>query len=154
MITIRNLQPADIAAIHNWPAYPPEFEELDYALRESGWLAEFYNQSDAHIFVAEHKGEIIAFSLLAITGAAKAEFRIALCADKIGLGMGKIITSLTLHEGFSTMNFSRINLIVRKNNARALRLYQQAGFKTTAECDKLVNGKQTSFWEMTIFKPT
>lgn len=153
MITIRKLQPSDLAEIHNWPAYPPEFAELDYALRENGWLAEFHDKPGAQLYVAELAGEVIAFSLLATTGASEGEFRIALRADNIGHGMGKAITGMTLNEGFSTMKLSRINLIVRKNNPRAIRLYHQIGFKKYSECEKIVNGKHVSFLQMTIFKP-
>jgi RimJ/RimL family protein N-acetyltransferase len=154
IITLRRFDSSDLIKIHQWPAYPPEFDELDYALRENGWLAEFHDKPEAQIYVAEQAKEIIAFSLLAKTGKAEAEFRIALRADHIGHGLGKTITAMTLHEGFSTMNLSRINLIVRKNNPRAISLYHQIGFKTYSTCEKTVNGKPTSFWEMAIYKPT
>lgn len=153
MITLRKPDSSDLIKIHHWPAYPPEFEELDYALRENGWLAEFHNKPDARLYIAEQAGEIIAFSLLAKTGKVEAEFRIALHADHIGQGLGKIITSMTLHEGFSTMNLSRIKLIVRQSNTRAISLYHNIGFKTYSECNKIVDGKRVSFWDMTIYKP-
>jgi len=152
-ISMRDLQSSDLIKIHHWPPYPPEFEELDYALRDNGWLAEFHGKADARIFVVEQAGEIIAFSLLAYTGRAEAEFRIALRADKLGQGLGRTITSLTLHEGFSKMNLSRIDLIVRKNNSRAILLYQHVGFKTYSECEKFVNGKKVPFLAMSIFYP-
>lgn len=152
-ISMRRLQASDLINIRHWPAYPPEFAELDYALRDNGWLAEFYGKADAWIFVAEQAGEIIAFSLLAYTGMAEAEFRIALRADKLGQGLGRTITSMTLHQGFAVMHLSRIDLIVRKNNSRAIHLYRRTGFKTCSECEKIVNGKQVTFLAMSIYYP-
>jgi diamine N-acetyltransferase len=154
MITLRRFNSSDLIKIYQWPVYPPEFDELDYALRKNGWLGEFHGKAEAQIYIAEQAKVIIAFSLLAKTGNAEAEFRIALRADRIGHGLGKTITAMTLHEGFSAMNLSRINLIVRKNNPRAICLYQKIGFKTYSACEKIVNGKQISFWEMCIYNPS
>lgn len=154
MLKLRLLATADIPVIHDWPPYPPEFEGLDYALRSNGWLAEFQGKPDTWVYVAQHENEIIAFSSLAKTGTTAAEFRIALRADKIGQGMGKTITCMTLHEGFSSIGLSRIHLIVRKNNFRAMRLYQKIGFRVCAECDKMAAGRLVSFFEMTISRPT
>jgi RimJ/RimL family protein N-acetyltransferase len=157
MISMRSLNSSDLIKIHHWPAYPPEFQELDYALRENGWLAEFHGKPDAWIYVAEQAGEIIAFSLLARDDfhleRGLFERPIALRADKLGQGLGRTITSMTLQQGFSTMNFSRIDLIVRTSNPRAIHLYQQIGFKTCSECEKTVNGKRVNFLAMSIFKP-
>lgn len=47
MIKLRPLAADDVAAIQNWPPYPPDFEDLDYALRSNGWLAEHQNKPDA-----------------------------------------------------------------------------------------------------------
>lgn len=150
MITLHKLLPSDPAEIHNWPSYPAEFAELDYALRHGGWLAEFQDRTDTWIYVAKQADEIIAFSLLALTGVGEAEFRIALRADKIGHGIGKIFCSMTLHEGFSTLGLSRISLIVRKNNARAILLYRDIGFSLSGARVKIANGKSVEFLEMII----
>jgi len=153
MLKLRMLIDADISAIESWPAYPAEFEELDYALRSKGWLAEFHDKPDTWIFIAEHEKESIGFSLLTKTDAATAEIRIALRADKIGQGLGKQITSMTLKEGFSVIGLSRITLIARKNNERAIRLYHSLGFSAFAENKIIVNGKMVEFLEMTISTP-
>ena len=147
-IKLRKYRPADQAVIQNWPAYPAEFAELDYALRSNGWLAEFRDKPDADIYIAEQNLEIVAFSLLAKTAPAEAEFRIAVHPDKIGRGIGRIFTSLTLEEGISTINLSRIHLIVRKNNARAIGLYKQLGFRESGDCVKTINHKTVQFLMM------
>lgn len=123
---------------------------MDYALRTKGWLAEYRNKLNTRIYVADVAGEIIAFTILAKTGEAEAEFRIALRADKLGQGLGRTITTMTLAKGFAELNLACIRLIVRKNNSRAIRLYQRIGFVEFGECLKNVNGKQVCFLEMAI----
>ncbi|WP_273120579.1 GNAT family N-acetyltransferase [Ferrovum myxofaciens] len=75
----------------------------------------------------------------------EAEFRIALRSDKAGQGLGWIVTSETLEKGFDEIGLTRIHLIVRKNNLRAIRLYHRLGFTLRGECHKDVNRKPTHF---------
>ena len=150
MIKLRLIEAADVATINSWPPYPPEFAELDYALRKNGWLDEHRDKPDARLYVAEQAGEIIAFTLLAKTSATEAEYRIALRADKIGQGLGSILTTMTLDKGFKEIKLARIHLIVRKNNPRAIGLYKSLGFAVCGECLLQVNGKQVSFFKMSI----
>lgn len=150
MIALRPLAGADIARIAAWPPYPPEFGELDYALRAGGWLAEFHGKPSARCHVAEENGEAVGFILLSMTGADEAEFRIALRADKLGRGLGEAITRATLELGFSGMGLARIHLIVRKTNPRAERLYRRLGFVATGERRIEVRGRATAFTEMEI----
>ncbi len=147
-ISFRKFNLSDQAKIQAWPPYPPEFAELDYALRSNGWLAEFRDKPDANIYIAEQNQKIVAFSLLAKTATAEAEFRIAVRPDNIGRGIGRIFTSLTLEEGISKINLSRIHLIARKNNARAIGLYKQLGFRECGDCVKTANHKTVQFLMM------
>ena len=141
-----------MATISSWPPYPPEFEELDYALRSNGWLVEYQNKVDARFFAVEYLGELIAFTILSKTGETEAEFRIALRADRIGQGFGRAITNMTLAKGFTAIGLTRIHLIVRKNNHRAISLYKSFGFTVRGECFKSVNGKQVHFQVMELLK--
>jgi diamine N-acetyltransferase len=150
MIELRTLNAVDVVTIQNWPPYPPEFTELDYALRSNGWLAEYRNRPDTWIYIAEQAGEIIAFTTLARTGDTEAEFRIALRADMIGQKLGVIITAMTLDKGFAEFNLACIHLIARRNNPRAIRLYQRLGFTEHGECMMNINGKQVHFLRMEI----
>lgn len=150
MVTLRRLTAGDAAVISRWPVYPPGFEELDYALRENGWLAEYRCRHDTQCFVAEDSGDAVGFTILSKTGEGEAEFRIALRGDKLGQGLGKTITSLTLAQGYAEMELVRIHLIVRKNNPRAIRLYQRLGFTERSECCKNINGKQIHFLVMDL----
>ena len=150
MVTLRELTAGDVALISRWPAYPSGFEDLDYALRANGWLAEYRCTPDTQCFVAETTGDAVGFTILSKTSNAEAEFRIALRADKIGQGLGKTITYLTLAKGFVEMRLDRIHLIVRKNNPRAIRLYQRLGFAERGECLKNINGTNVQFLVMDL----
>lgn len=150
LIHIRNLVPDDIAVIRGWAPYQSEFEDLDYALRENGWLTEFWNKPDTWCFAVEQADDLIAFSILSRTGETEAEFRIALRVDRTGQGYGRAITAMTLAKGFTEIGLSRINLIVRTHNLRAIRLYTRLGFTEQGECFKSINRKQTHFLIMEL----
>ncbi len=150
MLRLRELRACDAKQIRQWPPYPADMEQLDYALREHGWLEECRLQPDTARYAAEDDGELIGFTLLAKTGATEAEFRIALRADKTGLGLGERITRLTLQEGFEHHGLSRIHLIVRKNNLRGIRLYLRLGFADRGECRKAIHGELVEFRSMEI----
>lgn len=135
----------DKQAIALWPAYPEEFRELDYALRENGWLDEFMGKENAWIYVAERDQVPIALSLLAMGEESEAEFRIALHADYLGKGLGRVIARRTLELGFHVHGLRRIHLIVRKNNHRARKLYESMGFQPSGSCMKVVDGCRVEF---------
>lgn len=149
-VRLRPLGAEDVAIVGDWPAYPAEFQALDYALRGSGWLAEFRGRPDAWCYAAEQAGELVAFAILAATAPGEAEFRIALRADKAGRGLGGIVAAGTLEKGFGELGLARIHLIVRKNNHRAIRLYQRLGFVPQGECCKTIDQRPTEFFLMDI----
>ena len=152
MIRLRELRDSDMAEIREWPAYSGDMEQMDYALRDGGWLEEFRNKPEVGCYAAVDGDELIGFSILAGTGPAEAEFRIALRADRTGQGLGGAVTSLTLQKGFAEPGLSRIHLIVRKNNMRGIRLYQRLGFTTSGECLKEIQGIMVDFLAMEIRK--
>lgn len=146
---LRPLQDVDVEEIRGWPSYPGDMAQMDYALRKDGWLDEYRSKQDVAVYAVEDGGELIAFSILAKTGAAEAEFRIALRPDRTGLGFGESITVLTLRTGFAA-GLSRIHLIVRKNNHRGIRLYRRIGFREQGECRKDIQGMPVEFIVMAI----
>lgn len=150
LIRLRPLVAEDAVAIEDWPAYPVEFEDVDYAMRRNGWLAEFRDTPDTWRYAAEQSGELIAFAILAMTAAGEAEFRIALRADKTGRGLGGIVAAGTLASGFGEIGLARIHLVVRQNNRRASQLYQRLGFVRRGECCKTVDRKPTHFYLMDL----
>jgi len=152
MISLRELSDSDVALIRQWPAYPGDMEQMDYALREDGWLDELRAKEGVAVYAATDGDELIGFTILAGTGALEAEFRIALRADKTGLGLGETISSLTLQKGFEGRGLSRIRLIVRKNNTRGISLYRRLGFVECGECRKEIRGAWVEFLKMDIEK--
>ncbi len=147
---LRPLQDADIALIRDWPPYGGDMAQMDYALRESGWLEEFCSKPGVRAYVVEDGAELTAFTILTKTGTAEAEFRIALRADRTGLGLGESITVQTLRIGFEQLQLSRVHLIVRKNNHRGIRLYLRVGFEEEGECWKEIGGVPVDFLVMGI----
>jgi diamine N-acetyltransferase len=149
MITLRPLRESDRAEIRSWPPYPPAFADLDYSLREGGWLDSFSSDTTA-IYGAEDDSRLVGFSLLSRENGKLPEVRIALHPERVGQGLGKMVMLLTLAEGFSRPDIPAIQLIVRKNNLRAQRLYQSLKFRNTGECTKDVHGKSVEFYRMEI----
>lgn len=150
MPALRALRESDVTEIKGWPPYPGDMEQMDYALREKGWLEKCRSRSDAFVYAVEDGDELIGFTILLKTDAAEAEFRIALRADKTGLGLGESVTFQTLQMGFEDHGFSRIHLIVRKNNSRGKKLYQRIGFVDRGECCKDIQGVPIDFRLMDI----
>lgn len=154
MITLRPLQNDDVPAIKSWPQYPPEFAELDYCLRDGGWLDEYRGKPGTIILAAMDEGDIIGFSLLSRDGPGKKEFRIALHPAQIGNGAGRVILRRTLEYCFADMTISSVRLIVRKNNLRALALYASFQFQPAGECIEEILGKPVEFFRMEIDRRT
>jgi len=150
MISLRPATPVDRAAIKQWPPYPPEFQDLDYALRDGGWLDEYAGRTGAEILIADDNGKIVGFSIIKREPGGSAEFRIALHPGLLGQGMGKTVAGLALAHGFSDPETRIIRLIVRKNNPRAKRLYGRLHFQTAGECVEEVQGRPVEFYRMEI----
>ncbi len=150
MIRLRPITAGDIAAIKQWPHYGPGFEQMDYCLRDNGWLDEFADRPDAVTFAAEQDGQVIAFSLLNKTSAEKAEFRVALHPDRVGKGLGATVTAATLAAAFEEIGLERVFLIVRKSNPRAARLYDRIGFLRTGESVHTIQGTEIEFIDMEL----
>jgi diamine N-acetyltransferase len=150
MLRIRPLALSDIAMIKRWPPYVGDMEQMDFALRTGGWLDELRPRLGTFAYVAEHDAELVAFTMLLGAGASEAEFRLAVRADRTGQGLGEGIVILTLRLGFQEHPLSRIYLIVRKNNGRAIRLYQRVGFSEQGVCQREIRGVLVDFWRMGI----
>jgi len=149
MLQLRNLSSEDMVEIRSWPPYPSEFADLDYALRQNGWLDEFGGRPDTWFFGVDQAGELIAFTIVFGTGRAEAELRLALRGDRIGQGLEAAVIALALKRAFG-LGFTRIHLIVRKNNPRPHRLYRGMGFEGRGECYGIIKGEQVLFEQMDI----
>jgi diamine N-acetyltransferase len=154
MITLRPLRDLDIPHIKAWPPYPREFSELDYSLRDGGWLDDYRGKPGTTILAAMDRGECVGFSMLSSDGPGKKEFRIALHPAWIGKGAGRIILRQTLEYCFADMSVTSVRLIVRKNNLRAQKLYTSVKFHATGECTEEIQGKPVPFFTMEIDRRT
>jgi diamine N-acetyltransferase len=152
---LREIAEQDAAVIQSWPAYPEEFKDLDYALREAGWISEYLGKEATTIYVAEERGALIGFTILSRVDAegksSRAEFRIALHPDILGQGAGEKLARMTIRKGFEEAELERIYLIVLRSNPRARKLYQHCGFRDTGEYRKEVNGIVVD-WKRRILK--
>jgi hypothetical protein len=61
MIRLRPLRGSDVSLIAEWPPYPGDMEQMDYALREKGWLEEFRQKPDTSSYAVEDDGDLIGF---------------------------------------------------------------------------------------------
>ena len=154
MITLRLLRDSDIPVIKSWPEYSGEFAELDYCLRDGGWIDEYRKKPRTTVLVAMDQGEIAVFSLLSGNGRGSAEVRIALHPTRIGNGAGRVVLGRTLEYCFADMTMRSVWLIVRKNNLRAQALYAAGRFHPTGECTEEVLGKPVEFFKMEIDRRT
>ena len=152
MVHLRSITAEDIARIKNWPAYVDGFAQIDYALRDNGWLDEYRDRPQTSIFIAEVNRQAAGFCLLSSTATGDAEFRIAIHPRKTGMGLGRKVAVATLKKGFRGLNLDKIHLIVRKNNLPAIRLYQSIGFKKFGESTHMIQGKQIECDDMALTK--
>jgi diamine N-acetyltransferase len=150
MIELRPIRAEDITDIKSWPPYRGGFEQMDYALRDNGWLEEFRDRPNTVIYIAETAGTIIGFSLLSVIVEEDAEFRIAMHPDWTGRGLGRDVTLATLETGFRHLNLARVHLIVRKNNPRASKLYRSIGFAITGESVHTIQGNAIECIDMVM----
>jgi RimJ/RimL family protein N-acetyltransferase len=154
MITLRPLRDADSKVIKAWPLYPPEFAELDYCLRDGGWLDQYRRKPGTTILAAVDGGTVSGFSVLSPDGPGTMEFRIALHPGRIGTGAGRTILRSTLEYCFADMTIRSVRLIVRKNNLRAQKLYLAMNFRPTGECSEEIHGSRVQFFRMEIDRRT
>ena len=154
MISLRPITEDDFAEIETWPPYEHEFEQMDYALRQGGWLDEYKNRSETWIYIAESDKQRVGFTLLSVTARGEAEFRIAVHPHWTGMGFGRQIAHAILEIGFLKLRMDRICLIVRKNNYPAMELYESLGFRKTGESIHAIQGQPIEFFDMDVTMET
>lgn len=149
-IRLRPLAESESAVIHSWPPYSGDMAQMDYALRQNGWLEEFWAKPNCLLYSASEGDELVGFTMLIGTDSAEAEFRIGLRADRTGRGLGAEIALQTLRLGFGVHGLNRIHLIVRTNNFRGLTLYRRLGFVEQGACCREIGGIMVDFLRMGI----
>jgi RimJ/RimL family protein N-acetyltransferase len=153
-ITLSPLTIEDERAIRSWPSYPAEYKDLDYALRDKGWLADFPAGAGNYRFAARLGSRLVGFSILTTTGPDEAEFYIAVHAEALGQGYGMAIARMVVRRGFEEAGLRKIHLKVREWHDRAIRLYEKLGFRRTGVKELEINGTRDRFVLMELDRPT
>ena len=148
MIDVRKLREEDRQIIYDWPTYPPDCLELDYAVRKDGWIDHHAEHDNDRIYSAIEGNEVVGFSIVHIADDGDAELLIAMRGDRLGRGLGKELALATLHRCFGELCLTRVELVVRKSNQRAKRLYGRIGFTYTGDCIININGEDIEFDKM------
>ena len=151
-VVLRKMEERDIQIMKTWPSYPAEFKDLDYALRDGGWVDDSFHKLGETVYAAEENGELVGFSILSrdAIDLYQAEFSIALRPDRVGRGLGKTISLLTIEIAFFRWGLMHIFLIVRKTNFRAKRLYEYLGFELVGQTQRNIQGKTIDLFEMSL----
>ena len=133
MIVLSTIKQDDIIDIAEWPKYTGVHAQMDYAIRKNGWLDNYCHNPNNYCYIAKIGELRIGFSLLIKNDNNGAEFRIVIHPEFLGSGYGGKIIRKTLQIGFLDNELKSINLIVRKNNLIAQRLYLKHGFTLCGE---------------------
>lgn len=152
MITLQAASYKNIAEVNAWPPYQGEHAQMDYALRNHGWLREYIDKPATWCYMARTQDRPIGFALLSTTARHEAEFRIAMHPEALGHGYGKKLALMIIKHGFVRRGLERIHLIVRKNNPAASRLYRNLGFVPRGQCVREIQGQAIVFQIMDIDK--
>lgn len=149
-VVLRPLTDDDVRNITLWPPYPEEFGQLDYALRDNGWLAQFPPAPTTRRYSADRDGELVGFSLLVDITDTQAEFYVAVHPSHLGHGVGKDITRLTLDQAFADLALERVHLKVRTWHSRGIKVYERYGFEATNTLYDQANGELVEFLRMEV----
>lgn len=160
-VKLRPLEREDLRYVHQldnnasvmryWFEEPYEtFAELS-ALYE----AHIHDQRERR-FVLEHEGESAGLvELVEIDHVhRRAEFQIIIAPEYQGRGLATEATRLALDYGFSVLNLYKLYLIVDKENARAIHVYEKLGFQVegTFTHEFFISGEYRDAKRMCIFQ--
>lgn len=148
-LTLRPLRADDTARIKQWPRYEGVHQQMDYALRDGGWLDTFAGEPDTFCYGAEAGDSLVGFGLL-IGVEREAELRLAVHPRCLGVGLGEQLALGLLARAFGDHGVAEIGLIVRQNNHPARKLYEKLGFRQIGETTRPVMGKEVDFWAMSL----
>ena len=149
-IRLESLVQGDADSINDWPPYPQELIDLDYALRPGGWLDQFPESTRTHRYAIKDGDLLVGFTILTNIRNADAEFYIAVHPDHLGKGIGTAATRQTVLIGFHRLGLSRIYLKVRLWHKRAIQTYKNVGFTMCGTSEEVIHGKHVQFLTMEI----
>ncbi|WP_199153904.1 spermidine N1-acetyltransferase [Chromobacterium sp. ASV23] len=85
----------------------------------------------------------------------RAEFQIIIQPAHQGRGYARTATQLALRYAFNVLNLYKVYLVVDKENAKAVHVYEKLGFRKEGELidEFFANGRYRSALRMCIFQP-
>ena len=150
-MTIEPLNENHKASISLWN-YQDEHSGFDYALRKGGWIDSYCNTDASLCFAAKENDSIV--GLFFFIASRSNEFRILINPDFLNKGYGKELMKKALEMAFGELNFQEVSLIVRKNHAIAISLYEKMGFMTTGETVEIIEDQEIELLVMTKLNQT
>jgi diamine N-acetyltransferase len=147
---LTRLSRADQAEIRKWPPYEGHIADLDYALRDGGWLDQYPGSRRVRRLSYSQNCQLVAFSLLTDLAAGDAEFFVAVRDDRRRKGVGARITKLTIEYAFETLQLKRVHLKVRTWHIEAIRLYERIGFVRSGALTSAIQGSAVDFIAMEL----
>lgn len=124
-----------------------EADEFDMTIEgEKSFISSLNNSDNGLFIVAEHEGHIIAtLSFYGMSGNRfrhSGEFGMSVLKEYWGLGIGEKLLEYLFQWAKESNVIRKINLKVRTNNERAIKLYNKTGFKIEGEIsrDFLIDG--------------
>lgn len=84
----------------------------------------------------------------------RAEFQIIICPEFQGRGLASLAANAAMEYGFNVLNLHKLYLIVDKENAKAVHIYEKLGFIVEGELvdEFFINGQYRTTIRMCIFQ--
>lgn len=138
-------------SVKDWPPYPEGFEQMDFVLREGGWVDGYFHKDGAQMLAIFEEDAFIGLSGVHDVRDGKGEVFIALHPDYLNKGYGTKAMMRTL-DFFFDHGIEKITLGVRKNNLIAQHVYEKIGFAPAGESTHIRGGVSVEFFDMFITK--
>lgn len=138
VVTLEPLRDEDSDALFAW-INDRELVELSAVFRpvsraeHDSWFAAVRQGDDTLIYAIREDGALVGTCQLLVDGV-EAELRIRIGVESAqGRGIGTVAVTELVRQGFADLGLERIWLQVFDVNARAIRAYEKAGFRTVRE---------------------
>ena len=144
---VRRLSEDDKTVVGSWK-YQGAYAQFNYALEESGWIDSYCDAPHSPCYSCEVDGKIVGVFLF--IPQKENEFRVLVNPEELSKGYGKQITRIAIETALNTLGYKKISLIVRKDHAVALSLYQKMGFVEVGETTEAIRGEEVLFYKILL----
>ena len=145
MFTIQKLSKEEKHVITKW-RYSGDYASFNYAVEGGGWIESYCTQDDSPCYCCIEEEMIVGMFLF--IPEKNNEFRLLINPEMLNQGYGKKITNEAIEIGIKELHYNQISLIVRKNHAVAIALYQKMGFEIVGETMEEIDGEEVDFYRM------